>query len=267
METLNTLTTTNQLRTYFKSILEEKRSGEEYPVELEMIYPIIYVRKDHAVRDLKKNFIEGVDYQLLPKNEEQDSEGNKHGGNNKVGYNLSVPCLEYFVARKVRPVFDVYREVFHQTIEQKFNMPQSFSEALRLAADQQEQIEAQANKLEIQSKKIKEDEPKVTYFEKVLHSEYGITMTEIGQSIDMSAIRINRILKKENVQKRQGGKWMLCTPFMGNGYTVMKNYMVDGNGSVNANHMLWTEKGKHFVINKVKEHLSKQNSDIQLTMF
>ena len=26
---------------------------------------------------------------------------------------LSVPCLEFFIARKVRPVFEVYRKVFH----------------------------------------------------------------------------------------------------------------------------------------------------------
>ena len=29
-------------------------------------------------------------------------------------YMLSVPCLEYLIARKVRPVFEVYRQVFHK---------------------------------------------------------------------------------------------------------------------------------------------------------
>ena len=32
-------------------------------------------------------------------------------------YWLSVSCLEFFIARKVREVFDVYREVFHAAIE------------------------------------------------------------------------------------------------------------------------------------------------------
>lgn len=27
---------------------------------------------------------------------------------------LSIPCLEFFIARKVRPVFEVYRQVFHK---------------------------------------------------------------------------------------------------------------------------------------------------------
>nr|DAF71380.1 MAG TPA: hypothetical protein [Caudoviricetes sp.] len=29
-------------------------------------------------------------------------------------YMLSIPCLEYLIARKVRPVFEVYRQVFHK---------------------------------------------------------------------------------------------------------------------------------------------------------
>lgn len=30
---------------------------------------------------------------------------------------LSVPCLEFFIARKVRPVFEVYRKVFHKVVD------------------------------------------------------------------------------------------------------------------------------------------------------
>lgn len=29
---------------------------------------------------------------------------------------LSVPCLEFFIARRVRPVFEVYRKIFHMTM-------------------------------------------------------------------------------------------------------------------------------------------------------
>lgn len=32
-------------------------------------------------------------------------------------YYLSVSCLEFFIARKVRPVFEVYRQVFHRVAE------------------------------------------------------------------------------------------------------------------------------------------------------
>ena len=37
--------------------------------------------------------------------------------NNKITYMLSTSCLEYFIARKVRPVFEVYRQVFHKAVK------------------------------------------------------------------------------------------------------------------------------------------------------
>ena len=58
------------------------------------------------------------DYQVLAQNGENlDSFtqrcGKPQGGRPTNIYMLSVPCLEFFIARKVRPVFEVYRQVFH----------------------------------------------------------------------------------------------------------------------------------------------------------
>lgn len=86
--------------------------NEPYPVNLDMVWMLAYSRKDNATKELSKNFIEGIDYQPLRQNAERTK-----GGQNKIDYYLSVSCLEYFIARKVRPVFDVYREVFHKVNE------------------------------------------------------------------------------------------------------------------------------------------------------
>ena len=107
----------NEIKAYFNAVLRLTESREEFPVNLDEVWPLVYPRKDHAVRGLKENFIEGIDYQTLPKNGEQDSPNN-WGGNNKVDYFLTVPCMEFFIARKVRPVFEVYRQVFHRAAEQ-----------------------------------------------------------------------------------------------------------------------------------------------------
>lgn len=37
---------------------------------------------------------------------------------------LSVPCLEFFIARKVRPVFEVYRQVFHKVASGELMQPE-----------------------------------------------------------------------------------------------------------------------------------------------
>lgn len=110
--TLSLSSSTEEIKRYFKAVLELSKSNEPYPVNLDMVWMLAYSRKDNATKELSKNFIEGIDYQPLRQNAERTK-----GGQNKIDYHLSVSCLEYFIARKVRPVFDVYREVFHKVNE------------------------------------------------------------------------------------------------------------------------------------------------------
>lgn len=103
----------SEIELYFRKVLELSKSDNEFPVNLEEVWMLIYGRKEEAVRALLSNdqFMEGVDYQVLRKNAEQKK---GRGGHNKVDYILTVPCMEFFIARKVRPVFEVYRKVFHK---------------------------------------------------------------------------------------------------------------------------------------------------------
>lgn len=102
--------TTSVIRNYFQYLLTLSKSGEAYPVNLEDVFYLVYNKKSDAVESLKKDnvFLQGVDYQVLRQNPQ-----NLFGGRPKDVYKLSIPCLEYFIARKVRPVFEVYRQVFH----------------------------------------------------------------------------------------------------------------------------------------------------------
>lgn len=102
--------TTSVIRNYFQYIFTLAKSGEQYPVNLEDVYYLAYSLKENAVKALKKDetFVQGFDYQVLVQND-----GNLFGGRPTNIYKLSIPCLEYFIARKVRPVFEVYRQVFH----------------------------------------------------------------------------------------------------------------------------------------------------------
>ena len=114
-----------EIKAYFCAVLNMSESDEEFPVNLDDVWPLVYAEKGKAVRALKSNdlFMEGVDYILIAQNSKKDSPlaqngkrlaSGKFSGENKVTYMLSVPCLEFFIARKVRPVFEVYRQVFHK---------------------------------------------------------------------------------------------------------------------------------------------------------
>ena len=132
---LTKLSSDSEIKAYFIQVLNLSRSKEEFPVNLDEVWPLVYSRRDKAIRALRcgEIFMEGIDYQVFPPNGEKSDtfshlggkvqDGNKNenpkGGLNVMGrpqntYMLSIPCLEYLIARKVRPVFEVYRQVFHK---------------------------------------------------------------------------------------------------------------------------------------------------------
>ena len=121
----------SEIKAYFIQVLNLSRSKEEFPVNLDEVWALAYKEKGKAVRALRTNelFVEGIDYQVFTQNgqktdgvfaqngkksDDAQDDGRNVGGRPQNTYMLSVPCLEFFIARKVRPVFEVYRQVFHK---------------------------------------------------------------------------------------------------------------------------------------------------------
>lgn len=104
----------DEIKRYFSAILELSKSDNEFPVDFDEVWSLVYTRRDAALRALRDNFIEGVDFQPFHRNVERLENGRFVKGNLLADYHLSLSCLEYFIARKVRPVFEVYRQVFHK---------------------------------------------------------------------------------------------------------------------------------------------------------
>lgn len=121
IQQLTKQSTDQEIKAYFEEVLRLSRDSEEFPVNLDDVWPLVYSAKEKAVRALKSNdlFLQNVDYQVLAQNGENSGVLAQNGGKVRNGrpteiYMLSVPCLEFFIARKVRPVFEVYRQVFHK---------------------------------------------------------------------------------------------------------------------------------------------------------
>lgn len=141
---LSKSSTEEQLKQYFMGIVELNKSSEEFPINLDDIWPIGYTRKNDAVRTLRNEFLEGEDFivrdasqlsdfQRLRKNAQQNKQEQDFCSselrNKKVGgdfrsknYFLSVSCAEYLIVRKCRPVFEVYRRVFHQVVNKGIDL-------------------------------------------------------------------------------------------------------------------------------------------------
>lgn len=124
--------TAQEIKAYFEEVLKLSKDSKDFPVNLDDVWPLVYSRKDKAVRALQSNdlFLQNVDYQVFPKNGENSEVLAQNGGKVPNGrpteiYMLSVPCLEFFIARKVRPVFEVYRQVFHKVANGELMQPKA----------------------------------------------------------------------------------------------------------------------------------------------
>lgn len=108
----------SDIERYFRGVLALDQQDKVFSVFLDDVWMLAYSRKDAAVRALKANFMENVDFIVV----HQDVE-NAKDGRPIDNYYLTSACLEYFVARKVRPVFEVYRRVFHHAVAQVQQQP------------------------------------------------------------------------------------------------------------------------------------------------
>ena len=284
---LTKTSTSDELRNYFNAVLTIAKNNEKYPINLDEVWMLVYARRDIAVRELKKSFIEGEDYitknDLLRQNEEQD-EKRKWGGSNKIIYHLTLSCLEYFIARKVRPVFEVYRQVFHKTAQQQQEIqqqvPTTFREALLLAAQQQETIERQQLELQekeadieqkqetitMQEQELKAAAPKVNYYDTTLQSRSTMTMTQVAKSIGLTCQQLTENLRNAGIIFRQGGQWLLREPYNHwHLHATRTQAYTRSDGSICTSlYTVWNERGRLFIVTLHQNSYNARDTVTQL---
>ncbi|MFV0323507.1 MAG: hypothetical protein ACK5LF_03885 [Bacteroides xylanisolvens] len=126
MTQLTKTSTSNEIKQYFNAILKLAQSNERFPVDFDTVWPLVYGSKKDATDVLKRDFLQLADNESLGRNPERfdydylvvkERVPAGHTVSIKENYYLSVACLEFFIARKKKEVFEVYRKVFHQTVD------------------------------------------------------------------------------------------------------------------------------------------------------
>lgn len=217
-----------ELMLYFNKVHELQNVSEtEFIVDLDDVWPLVYSEKSKALRALTTSdlFVKDVDYRFFAQNGENYLPGRP---SNK--YMITVPCMEYLVARRDRRVFEIYRQVFHKTanmlgawagidpsrlpdldsaiiaIMDKFpNMPQSYGEALVEAGkffNEKESLKNKCNELQdrmnVAERNMKlyrdavvANEHKVAFYDNVLRGMDGIvTLDEAAKHLTAFGLNI-----------------------------------------------------------------------------
>lgn len=128
MKQLTKESSQEELRAYFALVLDYAKTQDEFPVDLDDVWPLVYSMKQHAVAALRESdvFFEGEDFvseknkAIFTENRENKSECSSEGkvetrGRKEEKYYLTTSTFEFFIARKVRSVFEVYRKCLHAT--------------------------------------------------------------------------------------------------------------------------------------------------------
>lgn len=235
-----------EIKHYFEGILELSKSQNEFPVNLDEVWMLVYDRKDNAIRELKNSLEEGYDFRFL-QNEEVVISSKLVNGKKYQTY-LTISALEFFIARKVRPVFEVYRQVFHRVISQpllpNFNNP---AEAARAWANEYERAEALALENKRKEYLIEVQTPKAESFDEMISADGLMSMQAAsgvlgyGRNKFMAMLRGLSILQKNNIAYRQ---------YIDRGYFEEKVRPVNG---VNHTTTFITPKGIEYLRKKLKE--------------
>lgn len=246
------------IRSYFEKVLNLSKLGDKFPVNLDDVWPLVYSAKEKAVRALVSSdqFMQGIDYEILATN----------GENTTVGrpvnvYMISISCMEYFIARKVRSVFNVYRDVFHKVINK---IPSSYSEALRMYADEveaRERAEKEA-KLALEAKRIsdniiKEQAPMVEFAKTAeIAQETDMLIREVREKLeahgyDIAEKNLRILLEDNKFFAKTGKRWLLSQRMIDRGYARYRYR--DDDEFYGTNTVYVTPKGFQWIVSKISK--------------
>ena len=131
----------------------------------------------------------------------------------------------------------------------KYEVPQTYSDALMLAANQQKLID-------MQNQLIGEYKPKVDYMDRILKSKSLVTITQIAKDYGMSGQALNKLLHKLGVQFKQSDQWLLYQKHQAKGYTHSETVVIEDAIGLEKTVMntKWTQKGRLFLYDLLKDN-------------
>ena len=139
-------------------------------------------------------------------------------------------------------------------IDDILNNPDIAIAALTKLKEEREARKTLETENKIQAQQIAELKPKATYYDLILQSKDLLSMTSIAKDYGMSAAKMNKLLHELGIQFNQSGVWFLYAKYQTGGYTQTKthNYAKSDGTQGTAVHMYWTQKGRLFLYDLLK---------------
>lgn len=138
----------------------------------------------------------------------------------EAGKRDSIIAIAQLSPQHTAILVDRWIELEKQVASPAFKIP-TYSEALRLAADQQDIIEAQKEQVLALTNKVEEDKEKVIFFNQLGNTEELYSIAKAASNHGISAQALNKVLRKGVYDSRLGDD-VFKNDFISKGYGEMK---------------------------------------------
>lgn len=121
--------------------------------------------------------------------------------------------------------------------------------AEKVLADREKRIKQLETENAIQNQQIADFQPIKQYVDTILESTDSLNVTQIAADYGISARKLNLLLRKEKVQYKSNGQWILYSEYRGKGFTDSKTYTYEHSDGHQGSkvHTRWTQKGRMFI--------------------
>lgn len=225
-------------------------------------------RHAHIIRDIKNLLEQGVSESNFGLTSYQDKSNRQKPCFNLTKKGCLILASGYNAVLREK-IIDRWEALETGKATPTFQVPQTFSEALMLAAQQQHEIERQRMEIETKDKRIHSlefdaglNESTIRFLEKrteyqrnVLASSTTTLVTSIAQDYGMTARQFNEMLRRYKIQKKVRNQWVLLKPYVNKGYVHSKTTPYDlRDGRVGTSTKTeWTQKGRMFLYEFLKK--------------
>ena len=238
-----------------KELIKVNYSSERPTVNGRELHESLQIKtayKDWFPRMCEYGFEEGKDFCSIL--------SESTGGRPATNHQLTIDMAKQLCMIQRTELGQMFRKYFIQ-IEEQWNSPEAvMARALqfankKLAAVEKENLKL-LNTVALQSQQIAEMKPKVSYYDIVLNCKDLLSMRAIAKDYGKSAQWMNNFLHDLGVQFKQSDIWLLYQKYAEEGYTSTKthNYLgTDGANHSNV-HTYWTQKGRLFIYDLMKQN-------------
>ena len=189
-------------------------------------------------------FSENIDYITFSKNLEN--------GGRTIDHQLTIDMAKEICMLQRNDKGKQARQYFIQ-LEKDWNSPEKvMARALRIADEKIRLLSIENSK---QKQIIGELKPLADYTDMILKNKGLVTTNQIAKDYGMSARALNKKLHELGVQYKKSEQWLLYEKYQACGYTHSKTVEIthkDGSPDVKM-HTKWTQKGRLFIYNLLKE--------------